>query len=145
MLRTASISSVVLLLVLSGPTPVAFAQDQQNLALRLFNQSCRVCHTKPQFSSPQYGPALSKETLGGNADALREFIRNGTARMPGFKYHFKPGGDRRHRGLLEDCSRCRRRRRRHCRETGDSRAKAKIRCWRNSCTISAERSKQASA
>jgi mono/diheme cytochrome c family protein len=28
-------------------------------------------------------------TLGGNADALRQFISNGTPRMPGFKYTFK--------------------------------------------------------
>lgn len=94
MLRTASMSSV-LLFALFGPTPAALAQnqpnlDQQNLGMRLFNQSCRVCHTKPQFNSPQYGPALSKETLGGNADVLRAFISNGTARMPGFKYQFKP-------------------------------------------------------
>ena len=90
MLRTATVSSVMLPLVLFSATPAAFAQDQANLGMRLFNQSCRVCHTKPQFTSPQYAPALSKETLGGNADAMREFISNGTARMPGFKYHFKP-------------------------------------------------------
>jgi mono/diheme cytochrome c family protein len=90
MLRAASISSVILPLVLFGTTPAAFAQDQESLGMRLFNQSCRVCHTKPQLTSPQYGPALSKETLGGKADLLREFISNGTARMPGFKYHFKP-------------------------------------------------------
>jgi mono/diheme cytochrome c family protein len=88
MLRTASVSSVML--ILFGPTSPAFAQGQESLGMRLFNQSCRVCHTKPQLTSPQYGPALSKETLGGNADVLREFISNGTARMPGFKYHFKP-------------------------------------------------------
>jgi mono/diheme cytochrome c family protein len=29
-------------------------------------------------------------TLGGNADAMRQFISNGTPRMPGFKYTFKP-------------------------------------------------------
>jgi len=59
------------------------------LGMRLFNQSCRVCHTKPQLVSPQYGPVLSTNTLGGKADAMREVISNGTPRMPGFKYHFK--------------------------------------------------------
>lgn len=58
------------------------------LGLRLFNQSCRVCHTKPTLLSGLYGPALSMNTLGGNADAIRAFISNGTARMPGFKYDF---------------------------------------------------------
>jgi mono/diheme cytochrome c family protein len=60
------------------------------LGMRLFNQSCRVCHTKPQLTSPQYGPVLSMNTLGGKADIIREVISNGTPRMPGFKYTFKP-------------------------------------------------------
>jgi cytochrome c5 len=29
--------------------------DKQLLGMRLFNQSCRVCHTKPQLTSPLYG------------------------------------------------------------------------------------------
>jgi mono/diheme cytochrome c family protein len=68
----------------------AGAGDQRLLGLRLFNQSCRVCHTKPTLLSGMYGPALSMNTLGGNADAIRAFISNGTARMPGFKYDFTP-------------------------------------------------------
>jgi len=64
--------------------------DQQLLGMRLFNQSCRVCHTKPQLASPQYAPLLSMDTLGGKAEVMREVIGNGTPRMPGFKYHFKP-------------------------------------------------------
>lgn len=59
-----------------------------DLGLRLFNQSCRVCHTKPTLLSPQYGPTLSMDTLGGSADAMRAIISNGTQRMPGFKYDF---------------------------------------------------------
>jgi mono/diheme cytochrome c family protein len=76
-----------ILLAISHP---AFAQDHggQHLGLRLFNQSCRVCHTKPTLLSPQYGPTLSMNTLGGNADIMREVIGNGTPRMPGFKYDF---------------------------------------------------------
>jgi mono/diheme cytochrome c family protein len=64
--------------------------DQTMLGMRLFNQSCRVCHTKPQLVSPQYGPVLSMNTLGGKADVIREVIGNGTPRMPGFKYDFVP-------------------------------------------------------
>jgi len=56
---------------------------------RLFNQSCRVCHAKPQFNSTQYGPILSKASANGDARAMHEVIANGTPRMPGFKYHFK--------------------------------------------------------
>ncbi len=70
----------------------AFAQNngQQELGMRLFNQSCRVCHTKPTLLSPQYGPVLSMNTLGGKADVMHEVISNGTPRMPGFKYDFQP-------------------------------------------------------
>jgi mono/diheme cytochrome c family protein len=64
--------------------------DQAMLGMRLFNQSCRVCHAKPQLASPQYAPVLSMRTLGGKADVMRDTIANGTPHMPGFKYHFKP-------------------------------------------------------
>jgi mono/diheme cytochrome c family protein len=68
----------------------AALNDTQKLGQRLFYQSCVVCHTKPQITSGQYGPVLSKETLGGQEDAMRAFISNGTGRMPGFKFQFEP-------------------------------------------------------
>src|SRR5579864_6419657 len=80
----------VLLLLAVAQQPAWAQSDQRTLGMRLFNQSCRVCHTKPQLASPQYGPVLSMNTLGGKADVMRETIGNGTPRMPGFKYHFKP-------------------------------------------------------
>jgi mono/diheme cytochrome c family protein len=64
--------------------------DQQLTGMRLFNQSCRVCHTKPQMTSPLYGPQLSQSSAGGSAEVMRDVISNGTPRMPGFKYHFEP-------------------------------------------------------
>ena len=64
--------------------------DKQLLGMRLFNQSCRVCHTKPQLTSPLYGPALSRQSLGGQEGVMREVIGNGTPRMPGFKPQFEP-------------------------------------------------------
>lgn len=74
-----------------GATAQPAAGDGQRLlGLRLFNQSCRVCHTKPTLLSGMYGPVLSMKTLGGNADAIRAFINNGSARMPSFKYDFTP-------------------------------------------------------
>jgi mono/diheme cytochrome c family protein len=88
--RAAVLALAVLLLLSVSNAP--FAQDgaQQKLGLRLFNQSCRVCHTKPQLGSPQYAPGLSMSTLGGNADTVHDVIANGTPRMPGFKYDLKP-------------------------------------------------------
>jgi mono/diheme cytochrome c family protein len=74
----------------SAQPAVGGSDQQQIVGLRLFNQSCRVCHTKPQLVSPQYAPVLTMNTLGGKDDVMREVIGNGTARMPGFKYDFKP-------------------------------------------------------
>lgn len=70
--------------------PAAGGDQQQLLGLRLFNQSCRVCHTKPQLSSPQYAPVLSMDTLGGKANVIHDVVSNGTPRMPGFKYDLSP-------------------------------------------------------
>ena len=79
-------------IALALATTPAWAQDlndTQRQGQHLFNQSCRVCHAKPQLNSAQYGPVLSKETLGGQEEALRAFISNGTSRMPGFKFQFE--------------------------------------------------------
>jgi len=90
-----SFASLPALLLTLAPS-LAFAQggasldEKQLLGQRLFNQSCRVCHTKPQVTSGVYGPVLSKDSLGGQADVMRQVIANGTPRMPGFKYHFAP-------------------------------------------------------
>ena len=89
--RTWTMSLALVLWPLAAAAqPVSGGGDQAMLGMRLFNQSCRVCHTKPQLVSPQYAPVLSMSTLGGKADVMSEVISNGTPRMPGFKYHFKP-------------------------------------------------------
>ena len=57
----------------------------------LFVQHCGVCHVKMQVTTGgQRGPVLSKASLGGQDDAMRAFISNGTPNMPGFKYTFQP-------------------------------------------------------
>jgi mono/diheme cytochrome c family protein len=95
--RLKVVSTVFLLLAMSpcvaSAQPASGDQaldDRQLLGMRLFNQSCRVCHTKPQMVSPLYGPELSRSSLGGQETVMREVISNGTPRMPGFKYHFEP-------------------------------------------------------
>src|ERR1700680_696771 len=70
--------------------PVAPFTDPHREGLRLFSQSCGVCHTLVQQRTRQYGPALSRETLGGDEELIREYIGNGTPRMPGFRYNFEP-------------------------------------------------------
>ena len=84
-------SVVVAALFLAPPWALAQGETPQQLeGMRHFNQSCRVCHTKPQMTSPQYGPVLSRVSLGGDEQALRAYIANGSQKMPGFRYHFKP-------------------------------------------------------
>jgi mono/diheme cytochrome c family protein len=66
-------------------------ESSEALGRRLFVQSCGVCHASVQRASALYGPALSKDSLGGQTDVMREVISNGTPRMPGFKHHFDRG------------------------------------------------------
>ena len=81
------------ILLFLGFIPAVHAQDltgRELEGMRHFNQSCRVCHTKPQMTSPQYAPVLSRVSVGASEEAMKVFIANGTPKMPGFKYHFKP-------------------------------------------------------
>src|SRR5499433_2352071 len=64
--------------------------DQQKMGRQVFAQSCGVCHLPPSLGAKTYGPALNKDAGGGDDDVMREFITNGTPRMPAFKYFLKP-------------------------------------------------------
>jgi mono/diheme cytochrome c family protein len=81
-------------------SPAAFAEvaapdaafnDVQREGLRLFSQSCGVCHTQVQQRARQYGPVLSRDSLGGDEEAMRDYIGTGTPLMPGFRFNFEPG------------------------------------------------------
>src|SRR5579871_4080497 len=76
--------------VFAQGAPDASFTDTQREGLRLFSQSCGVCHTVVQQRTRQYGPVLSRETLGGDEELIREYIGNGTPRMPGFRFYFEP-------------------------------------------------------
>jgi mono/diheme cytochrome c family protein len=68
----------------------AVLDDQQKLGWRLFETSCGICHTRPTLVAGLYGPELNKNAAGGQAEAIRGIITNGTPRMPGFKYTYNP-------------------------------------------------------
>ena len=90
MLRTASVLTVLLL-----GSSAALAQgdglnDKQRHGRQLLAQSCGVCHLPPTLNSRTYGPPLNKNAGGGDDDIIREYINNGTPRMPAFKYYLKP-------------------------------------------------------
>jgi mono/diheme cytochrome c family protein len=90
--------SVLFAVFVTASASAAFAQgapdasfnDGQREGLRLFSQSCGVCHTLVQQRTKQYAPVLSRETLGGDEELIREYISNGTPRMPGFRFNFEP-------------------------------------------------------
>jgi mono/diheme cytochrome c family protein len=63
--------------------------DQQKMGRQVFAQSCGVCHLPPSLGAKTYGPALNKEAGGGDDEVMREFITNGTPRMPAFKHYLK--------------------------------------------------------
>src|ERR1700704_5590335 len=84
-------------LVLALSSQGAFAQqpadnlnDQQRMGRQVFAQSCGVCHLPPALGAKTYGPQLNKDAGGGDPDVVREFIENGTPRMPSWKYYLKP-------------------------------------------------------
>jgi mono/diheme cytochrome c family protein len=58
----------------------------QTLGKRVFQQRCGVCHTRVNLVVPMYGIPLNKELVDGNEDMIKDYIRNGSKRMPGFKY-----------------------------------------------------------
>jgi mono/diheme cytochrome c family protein len=57
---------------------------------RIFQQRCGVCHTQVTPTNPMYGLTLYKDLVDGNEDVIRDYIRNGSKRMPGFKYGLEP-------------------------------------------------------
>jgi len=91
-------AAVVIVAALVPACSAALAQqadpplnDTQQLGRRLFVQSCGVCHMNVQRTSTRYGPALSRDSLGGQDNVMREVISNGTPRMPGFRHYFESG------------------------------------------------------
>jgi mono/diheme cytochrome c family protein len=59
--------------------------DVQKLGHRIFEQRCGICHAPARAGFQMYGPALYKDLINGSEDAIKEIIRNGSAKMPGFK------------------------------------------------------------
>ena len=56
---------------------------------QLLAQSCGVCHLPPSLNARTYGPPLNKAAANGDDSIMREYIINGTPRMPAFKHYLK--------------------------------------------------------
>jgi mono/diheme cytochrome c family protein len=64
--------------------------DAQKLGQRVFQQRCGICHEQARPGFQTYGPILYKDLVGGSEDAIKEMIRSGSAKMPGFKLGLQP-------------------------------------------------------
>ena len=62
----------------------------QKLGQRVFEQRCGICHAPARPGFQMYGPALYKGLVDGNEDAIKEMIRTGTTKMPGFRFGLEP-------------------------------------------------------
>jgi len=63
--------------------------EVQRHGRQLLAQSCGVCHLPPSLNAKTYGPALNKAAANGDDSIMREYIQNGTPRMPAFKHYLK--------------------------------------------------------
>jgi len=64
--------------------------DTQKLGQRVFQQRCAICHAPARPGFQMYGPALHKDLINGSEDAIKEMIRSGSGKMPGFNLGLQP-------------------------------------------------------
>jgi mono/diheme cytochrome c family protein len=60
--------------------------DQQRHGRQILTQNCNICHLPQNPGSPTYGPRLSKTSVNGDDNLMRDVIMNGLVKMPGWKY-----------------------------------------------------------
>jgi mono/diheme cytochrome c family protein len=88
------LSAVACLFVLgasgaSAQQPGDNLNETQRHGRQLLAQSCGVCHLPPSLNARTYGPPLNKAAANGDDSIMREYILNGTPRMPAFKHYLK--------------------------------------------------------
>lgn len=71
-------------------TPAQSLNSTQKLGQRVFQQRCGICHEQARPGFQTYGPVLYKDLINGSEDAIKEQIRSGSAKMPGFKLGLQP-------------------------------------------------------
>jgi mono/diheme cytochrome c family protein len=64
--------------------------DVQKLGQRVFQQRCAICHAPARPGFQMYGPALYRDLVNGSEDPIKEIIRSGSSKMPGFKLGLQP-------------------------------------------------------
>jgi mono/diheme cytochrome c family protein len=92
MMRTAAAALAMALCSIgaaSAQQPADNLNDQQRTGRQVFAQSCGVCHLVAALGAKTYGPPLNKAAANGDDSIMREYIENGTPRMPAFKHYLK--------------------------------------------------------
>ncbi|MDA2935338.1 cytochrome c [Acidobacteria bacterium AH-259-D05] len=90
-----SLAALFALAAQQAPSVAALAATEL-AGKKLFLQRCSICHLPPlnlpQDPDPQpFGPRLNGYIKGTETEIrAREAIRNGTRRMPGFRYGLEP-------------------------------------------------------
>ena len=64
--------------------------DTQKWGQRVFQQRCAICHAPARPGFQMYAPFLYKNLIDGSEDAIKEMIRSGSSKMPGFRYGLQP-------------------------------------------------------
>lgn len=77
------------------PEPAKSSNDVQlnsvqKLGQRVFQQRCGICHEQARPGFQNYAPVLYKDLVNGSEDAIKEMIRSGSTKMPGFKLGLQP-------------------------------------------------------
>ena len=62
----------------------------QKLGQRVYQQRCAICHAPAAPGFVMYGPPLYKDLIVGSEDSIKEIIRSGSGKMPGFKLGLQP-------------------------------------------------------
>jgi mono/diheme cytochrome c family protein len=70
--------------------PAKTLNETQKLGKRVFQQRCGICHDQARPGFVMYGPALYNDLVNGSEDAIKEMIRSGTSKMPGFRFGLQP-------------------------------------------------------
>jgi mono/diheme cytochrome c family protein len=80
---------VCVLLALAGQQQVQAqtpASAEAAEGRRLFQQKCALCHVAAVRGRDPYGPRLSKAQVARSEDSVKQIVRSGIGRMPGFQY-----------------------------------------------------------
>lgn len=81
---------------LAGAAPAAQAPPEATVSpeavegRRLFQQKCALCHVAAVRDRDPYGPRLSRQQVARSEEGVKQIIRSGIGRMPGFQHALQP-------------------------------------------------------